>query len=139
MYVMTLSWFFLLIFHVDLAEAENSEHKDYQQTHPTIFTADESSELILLRTAASILAIEKDFKNLLGVIESQLSAGCKNSMEQLIRNITDSKTMEKSAGVRMLDSWGKLPAGLLLGNFMWMGSYRECMAVPGAQYCLNKV
>ena len=139
MYMMTLSWFFLLIFHVDLAEAENLEHKDYHQTHPTIFTADESSETILLRTAASIFAREQDYKNLLGVVESQLSAGCKNSIKQLIRNITDSEKMEKSAGVRMLDSWGKPPAGLLLGNFLWMGSYHECMAVPGAQYCLNKV
>lgn len=39
----------------------------------------------------------------------------------------------------MIDSWGKLQSGLLMGNFYELGNFDECMNSDGgfaAQYCL---
>lgn len=49
----------------------------------------------------------------------------------------------------MIDSWGKLPAGIAHGNFYSFGNFDECLAVrrPAtdnrppiqAQYCLSEI
>lgn len=49
----------------------------------------------------------------------------------------------------MIDSWGKLPAGIVQGNFYSFGSFDECLAVERpavdnkpllqSQYCLAEM
>lgn len=47
----------------------------------------------------------------------------------------------------MLDSWGKIPSGILLGNFYELGQFDECLASSSpattshfiGQYCLSRV
>ena len=36
---------------------------------------------------------------------------------------------------QVLDTWGKPPAGVLLGNLNWAGAYRECSSIEGMKYC----
>lgn len=47
----------------------------------------------------------------------------------------------------MIDAWGKIPAGILLGNLYELGHFDECLSIEGptvnedsaslkAQYCL---
>ena len=67
-----------------------------------------------------------------------LSSSCRSSINTLT-NVTDGDNIESLPLVRMLDAWGKVPAGLLLGNLLWTGSYHECMDIPAAHYCLNRI
>ena len=34
-----------------------------------------------------------------------------------------------------LDAFGKVPAGLLIGNYEWLGDYDECASLQGLHYC----
>eukprot|EP00111_Clytia_hemisphaerica_P000721 TCONS_00002123-protein len=36
---------------------------------------------------------------------------------------------------KVLDSWAKIPSGLLNGNTRWYGAYDECSAIPDVKYC----
>lgn len=44
------------------------------------------------------------------------------------------KIMDSPAG-KMIDSWGKIPPGILIGNNKWHGAYDECMTISNARYC----
>ncbi|XP_046851201.1 nose resistant to fluoxetine protein 6-like isoform X3 [Xenia sp. Carnegie-2017] len=41
--------------------------------------------------------------------------------------------------IQYMDAVGKLRSGILRGNFVWLGSYSECQALPSARYCLSKI
>ena len=35
-----------------------------------------------------------------------------------------------------IDATGEPESGILLGNMAWLGSYKECVVIPEAHYCL---
>ncbi|OQV23105.1 putative Nose resistant to fluoxetine protein 6 [Hypsibius exemplaris] len=47
----------------------------------------------------------------------------------------------KSSAVQMIDSFGKVPSGLIRGHLQWFGAYDECLAVnkSSVNYCLTRL
>ncbi|CAK9301073.1 unnamed protein product [Gordionus sp. m RMFG-2023] len=52
-----------------------------------------------------------------------LSSECKSDLISLSVGLT----LSKSWALHMIDSWGKIPAGILKGNLFALGSFYECM------------
>lgn len=46
------------------------------------------------------------------------------------------KILSSPAG-KMLDSWGKVPERVLLGNLNWIGAFDECNGENGTKYCMS--
>jgi len=82
------------------------------------------------------------YANQLPSIES-LRPSCKESFQHLIcdplkgtHNITQAlHAFMDSSLAYMFDSWGKIPARILLGNFEWLGAYEECSGREELKYC----
>ncbi|XP_072044016.1 nose resistant to fluoxetine protein 6-like [Amphiura filiformis] len=53
---------------------------------------------------------------------------CKEAIIQLLRNDT-------TTSIQALDAFGKVPAGVLVGNSEWLGDYHECTSLQGLHYC----
>lgn len=78
-------------------------------------------------------------------IREQISGEAKvcKIFKDFLANQTDPETLENHADwlIGMVDSWGKIPSGILEGNVNDMGQYDECMAIEGknidvsGQYC----
>ncbi|XP_072044229.1 nose resistant to fluoxetine protein 6-like [Amphiura filiformis] len=54
---------------------------------------------------------------------------CDEAIVYLLQNDT-------ATSVQALDAFGKVPAGVLAGNFEWLGDYDECTSLQDLQYCL---
>ncbi|XP_070565056.1 nose resistant to fluoxetine protein 6-like [Ptychodera flava] len=59
-----------------------------------------------------------------------ISEKCANDTAQYLADIIGGQMY----ALRMFDSVGKPPAGILEGNFQWIGSSKECRAVKGHDY-----
>lgn len=67
---------------------------------------------------------------------------CDSQLRALVESVT---TLKNMWAIRMVDAWGKLPSGILEGNFNGLGSYDECKKIDQntedvghvrGQYCL---
>ncbi|XP_054718187.1 nose resistant to fluoxetine protein 6-like isoform X2 [Uloborus diversus] len=64
-----------------------------------------------------------------------------NSFETYISNQTQClddilfilRNLDSPWVIRLLDSYGKVPSGVLLGDFMWIGKYNECLDVSSSE------
>uniref|UniRef100_T1KBF4 Nose resistant-to-fluoxetine protein N-terminal domain-containing protein n=1 Tax=Tetranychus urticae TaxID=32264 RepID=T1KBF4_TETUR len=61
-----------------------------------------------------------------------ISSSCQGSLLKFIDGI---KNFDIDS-VRMFDSWGKLPSGLLFGSWSDLGSFDQCVSLENSQYCL---
>lgn len=57
--------------------------------------------------------------------EPNVTTECKQSFDQLMQGLKNNKAW----AFKLLDSWGKLPPGLLFGALTDFGSYSECQSV----------
>ena len=65
------------------------------------------------------------YTNLFGIIVSRLKPQCQRD----IYYIRDSVKKHKLWALRMLDSFGKIPSGVVYGRFASPGDYEECLSV----------
>ncbi|KAH8312734.1 hypothetical protein KR044_012561 [Drosophila immigrans] len=79
-----------------------------------------------------------------GRIPSQQDLQCLADVAQMINGVTSLKYW----ALKMLDSWGSFPMGLLYGNTINMGNYDECIGINKAvtddyrikgKYCFAKI
>ncbi|XP_012941247.1 O-acyltransferase like protein-like [Aplysia californica] len=65
--------------------------------------------------------------NITVTTQSNVSSECLHQLTGWISN------MQRLSGwaLKMLDSWGKIQAGVLSGRLQWLGSFRECYSVQG--------
>lgn len=76
--------------------------------------------------------IWESFKVPLSETEIQSQDGVPDCVA-LIKNDTLNDT------IKAFDAFGKLPAGILIGNYGWLGHYDECEGIHDFQYCLVEV
>ncbi|XP_015781086.1 uncharacterized protein LOC107359137 [Tetranychus urticae] len=66
------------------------------------------------------------------ISSAKISSSCQQSLFKVINGI---KQFDINY-VRMYDSWGKLPSGLLFGSWTDLGSLDQCVSLEESQYCL---
>ncbi|KXJ26863.1 hypothetical protein AC249_AIPGENE16410 [Exaiptasia diaphana] len=66
------------------------------------------------------------------LVQANISRECSNALMYLVNN-------ESRALLAYIDATGKIPSGILEGDFLWLGSYSACNNIPSAHYCMANV
>ncbi|KAB0798817.1 hypothetical protein PPYR_06697 [Photinus pyralis] len=84
--------------------------------------------------------ISHNFSTYLGDLQPfAMSSNCSQQLKQYITDLTQGKPW----ALRMLDAHGKIPSGILDGNFFELGSFDECINIDeghllAGKYCIGK-
>ncbi|XP_060075376.1 mucin-1-like, partial [Ylistrum balloti] len=71
-----------------------------------------------------------DLRNVTEELEQHISPQCFSHLEFLVSELLK----REQWAFKMIDASGKIPAGILDGNMVWMGSYDECLKVDTEKF-----
>ena len=75
-------------------------------------------------------AFTSDYEKSTLYTRNNVSSECSAQISHFVQGLVKKETW----AIRILDAFGKPPSGILEGNFVWIGDYRECINVTNSQY-----
>jgi hypothetical protein len=70
-----------------------------------------------------------DFQAQLAINHNYFKSNLSETCSKQVSNLINGLRKKQNWSLRLVDSYGKLPAGLLNGNLLWMGDFEECLNI----------